>query len=69
MQICFHLRNIRSVRNMLTYDACSQLIHALATVHIDYCNSLLHGLPDKVLTDYKEMGTLLLVFFAEFLNF
>ena len=31
----FHLRNIGSVRNMLTDDACSQLIHALVTVRID----------------------------------
>ena len=31
----FHLRDIRNVRNMLTYDACSQLIHALITVRID----------------------------------
>ena len=45
----FHLRNIRSVRKMLTYDACSQLIHALVTVRIDYCNSLLYGLPDQSL--------------------
>ena len=35
----FHLRNIRSIRNMLTDNACSQLIHALVTVRIDYCNS------------------------------
>ena len=35
----FHLRNIRSIRNMLTDNACSQLIHALITVRIDYCNS------------------------------
>ena len=41
----FHLRNIGSVRNMLSDDACSQLIHALVTVRIDYCNSLLYGLP------------------------
>ena len=37
----FHLRNIGSVRNMLSDDVCSQLIHALVTVRIDYCNSLL----------------------------
>ena len=43
----FHLRNIRSIRNMLTDNACSQLIHALVIVLIDYCNSLLYGLPDK----------------------
>ena len=30
----FHLRNIRSIRNMLTDNACSQLIHALVTVRI-----------------------------------
>ena len=38
----FHLRNIGSIRNMLTDDACTQLIHSLVTVRIDYCNSLLH---------------------------
>ena len=42
----FHLRNIGSVRNMLSDDACSQLIHALVTVRIDYCNSLVYGLPE-----------------------
>ena len=52
----FHLRNIRSVRKMLTYDACSQLIHALVTVRIDYCNSLLYMVClIKALTDYKEL--------------
>ena len=41
----FHLRNIRSIGNMLTDNACSELIHTLVTVRIDHCNSLLHGLP------------------------
>ena len=45
----FHLRNIGSIRNMLTDDACSQLIHSLVTVRIDYCNSLLYGIPDSTL--------------------
>ena len=40
----FHLRNDCSVRNMLSDDACSQLIHALVTVRIDCCNSFLYGL-------------------------
>ena len=34
--VYFHFRNTGSVRNMLSDDACSQLIHALATVRIDY---------------------------------
>ena len=45
----FHLKNIGSIRNMLTDDACSQLIHSLVTVCIDYCNSLLYGMPDSAL--------------------
>ena len=36
----FHLRNIGSIRNMLTDDACSQLIHSLVTVSIDYIVTL-----------------------------
>ena len=44
----FHLGNIGGIRNM-TDDACSQLIHSLVTVHIDYCNSLLYGMPDSTL--------------------
>ena len=51
----FHLRNIRTIRNMLTDDACSQLIHALVTVRIDYCNSLLYGLPDQSLNRLQRI--------------
>ena len=51
----FHLRNIGSVRNMLSDDACSQLIHALVTVRIDYCNSLLYGLPEYSLDRLQKI--------------
>ena len=51
----FHPRNIRSVRNMLTDNACSQLIHALVTVRIDYCNSMLYGLPDCSLSRLQRI--------------
>ena len=37
---------------MLSDDACSQLIHALVTVRIDYCNSLLSK--KNLLTDSRS---------------
>ena len=51
----FHLRSIRSIRNMLTDNACSQLINALVTIRIDYCNSLLYGLPDCSLSRLQRI--------------
>ena len=40
---------------MLTDNACSQLIHDLVTVRIDYCNSLLYGLPDSSLSQLQRI--------------
>ena len=38
----FHIRNIR---NLLSYNACSTIIHALISCRLDYCNSLLYNIP------------------------
>ena len=40
---------------MLTDNACGQLIHALVTVRIDYCNSLLYGLLDCSLSRLQRI--------------
>ena len=40
---------------MLSDDACSQLIHDLVSVRIDYCNSLLYGLPEYSLDRLQKI--------------
>lgn len=45
----FQLHNIASVRGVLTKKAAECLIHAFITSRLDFCNSLLVGLPQNTL--------------------
>jgi hypothetical protein len=41
---CFHhLRQLRSVRQSLTFDALRTVVQAFIISRVDYCNSVLHG--------------------------
>ena len=60
-QVCrvahMHLSNLRKIRNMLTDEAACKLIHAFITYCIDYCNSILYGMPDTtcILSDLQRI--------------
>ena len=41
----FYLRNIGRIRHLLSHHVTTQLIHALISTHLDYCNSVLYNLP------------------------
>ena len=42
----FYVYNIRHIRKYLTSECTEKLIHAFITSRLDYCNSLLYGVPD-----------------------
>ena len=53
MNICktafYHLRNIAKIRNCLPQDNAETLVHAFISSKLDYCNPLVHGLPQSVI--------------------
>ena len=41
----FHIRNLGKIWNLLSYNVCSTIIHALISCRLDYCNSILYNVP------------------------
>ena len=58
-QICksayFQLRNIANIRRYLTPTAAKSLVHSMVTSRLDYCNSLLVGLPSTLLNKLQRV--------------
>ena len=49
------LYNIRRISKYLTTDTSKTLVHVMITSRIDYCNSLLCGLPDNSLNKLQRV--------------
>ena len=43
------IHKIRNLRRFLSFETCQMLINSLPFSHLDYCNSLVYGLPDCVI--------------------
>ena len=53
---CFlELRRVASVRPCLSESACAKLVAALIISRLDYCNSILIGLPDEDLSRLQKV--------------
>ena len=41
----FHIRNIGKIRNLLSYDAYSTIMHVLISCRLNYCNYIMYTVP------------------------
>ena len=44
-----HIRNIGKTRHLLTQSITEKLVHAFITARLDYCTSILYGLPKRLI--------------------
>ena len=51
----FYLHNISCIRKFLSQEITETLIHALVTSRLDYCNSLLYGLPNCLISKLQRV--------------
>ena len=51
----YQLRQLRVIRRSLTTRACTQLVHALVNSRLNYCNSLLSGITDQLLSQLQSV--------------
>jgi hypothetical protein len=54
-QTNYQLRSVGKIRQYLSFDACSSLIHSSISSKLDYGNSLLFGLPDSQINRLQKL--------------
>ena len=50
-----HLNKIARIRRLLTTEATKTLVHSLILSRLDYCNVILYGLPDCLLSKLQRL--------------
>ena len=51
----YHLHNVSRIRRFLSTDTTKAIVHAFVTSRVDYCNSLLYGLPASHLNKVQRV--------------
>ena len=51
----YHLHNIRRISKFLSQEATCTIIRAFITSQIDYCNSLMNGLPENLIKKLQRV--------------
>ena len=52
----FHLRRLRQIKRLVTLEATNQLVAAVILGRLDYCNSVLAGLPCSTVAPLQRVA-------------
>ena len=50
-----HIYNTRQIRKYLNQESSERMVHAFITSELDYCNSLMYGLPNSQLQKLQRV--------------
>ena len=50
-----HIRNIGKIRHLLTQSITEKLVHDFITARLNYCNSILYGLPKRLIQHLQHI--------------
>ena len=56
----YHLRNISRIRKYIARQAAEIPVHAFSTSRLDFCNSLLYGLPKQTIKRLQHVQSVAL---------